>query len=280
MPDTRITKERLKNHWMYSSWKYLLMALIFIMGWNIVYNVTAYKPPREKRLELYLLSGMYNEDGINKLEGEIRDIFVGDEADDMEEVNFITMNVGGENDVYAPQLLMTRLASLEGDVYLVDEHTVTSLVMQELALPLDEYIASGALNVAGQDLSTGMRAEPIGEDDDGNVIYGAQHHVYAIPAEPLYGLLEENIINNRGMYFVVMSYTDKADKCIEMLNVFIDRFKTAKPQWLTERDERQRQEIAELPSELTVESLSAQATPAPSPEADATAPEANKPAGS
>ena len=40
MPDTRITKERLKNHWVYSSWKYLLMVVIFVAGWNLTYSVT------------------------------------------------------------------------------------------------------------------------------------------------------------------------------------------------------------------------------------------------
>ena len=77
MPDTRITREKLKNHWMYSSWKYLLMVVIFIAGWNLTYSVTEYRPPREKRLEMYVLSTAYNDEGLRALQEELAPEFVG-----------------------------------------------------------------------------------------------------------------------------------------------------------------------------------------------------------
>ncbi|MGN1071043.1 MAG: hypothetical protein ACI4P5_11535 [Candidatus Fimadaptatus sp.] len=266
MPDTRITREKLKNHWMYSSWKYLLMAVIFIAGWNLTYSVTEYRPPREKRLEMYVLSTAYNDEGLRALQEELAPEFVGLEEGDMEAFTIFTMNYGEEGDTYGPQVLMTRLASWEGDVYLVNEETLTSFIVQELALPLDEYIADGTLNVDGYDLETATRAEPAGEDDEGNVIYSGVRHVYALPAQPMYGLLDEGLVDNRGMYFVVMSYTDKAEKCMELLNVLSARFVEDKPEWLIAQEEQKRREIAELPTELTVDSLKAQATAAPTEE--------------
>lgn len=263
MPDTRITKERLKNHWVYSSWKYLLMVVIFVAGWNLTYSVTEYRPPREKRLEMYVLSQAYNDANFKQLAEEMAPQFVTGEEDAVEELNFYTMSYGGADDTYGPQVLMTRLASFEGDIYMVDEETLSSFVSQELATPLDDYIASGALHVDGIDLEAGTRAEPAGEDEDGNTIYSNMRHVYALPAQHLYGMLENELVDNRGMYFVVMSYTNKPDMCIELLNAFIDRFKEDKPQWLIDQEERKRQEIADLPSEMTVDSLAAQATPEP-----------------
>ena len=266
MPDTRITREKLKNHWMYSSWKYLLMVVIFIAGWNLTYSVTEYRPPREKRLEMYVLSTAYNDEGLRALQEELAPEFVGLEEGDMEAFTIFTMNYGEEGDTYGPQVLMTRLASWEGDVYLVNEETLTSFIVQELALPLDEYIADGTLNVEGYDLETATRAEPAGEDEDGNVIYSGARHVYALPAQNMYGLLDEGLVDNRGMYFVVMSYTDKPETCIELLNVLSERFVEDKPEWLIAQEEQKRQEIAELPTELTVDSLKAQATAAPTEE--------------
>ena len=263
MPDTRITRERLKNHWVYSSWKYLLMVVIFVAGWNLTYSVTEYKPPREKRLEMYVLAQAYNDENVRALAAEMAPEFVGEEEGDMEALNFYTMSYGGSEDTYGPQLLMTRLASFEGDIYLVDEETMASFVSQELATPLDDYIASGALHVDGIDLETGTRAEPAGEDEEGNTIYSSERHVYALPAQQLYGMLENELVDNRGMYFVVMSYSDMPDLCIELLNAFIDRFKEDKPDWLIAQEERKRQEIADLPSEMTVDSLKSQATPEP-----------------
>lgn len=267
MPDTRITKERLKNHWVYSSWKYLLMVVIFVAGWNLTYSVTEYKPPREKRLEMYVLSQAFNDENIRALAQEMSPEFVGEEEGDMEALNFYTMSYGGSDDTYGPQVLMTRLASHEGDIYMVDEQTMSSFISQELALPLDEYIAAGALNVDGIDLETGTRAEPIGEDESGNTLYGSTRLVYALPAEQLYGMLENELVDNRGMYFVIMSYTDKPDACVELLNALIDRFKEDKPQWIIDAEERKRQEIADLPSEMTVDSLKTQATPKPTADA-------------
>ena len=263
MPDTRITKERLKNHWVYSSWKYLLMVVIFVAGWNLTYSVTEYRPPREKRLEMYVLSQAYNDANFKQLAEEMAPQFVTGEEDAVEELNFYTMSYGGSDDTYGPQVLMTRLASFEGDIYMVDEETLSSFVSQELVTPLDDYISSGALHVDGIDLKAGTRAEPAGEDEDGNTIYSNVRHVYALPAQQLYGMLENELVDNRGMYFVVMSYTNKPDMCIDLLNAFIDRFKEDKPQWLIDQEERKRQEIADLPSEMTVDSLAAQATPEP-----------------
>ena len=51
---TPLTKERLQNHITYSSWKYILLAVVAIFGWNLVYSVTAYQPPEEKKIILGL----------------------------------------------------------------------------------------------------------------------------------------------------------------------------------------------------------------------------------
>lgn len=247
---------------MYSSWKYLLMVIIFIAGWNLVYSVTEYRPPREKRLELYVLSSAYSDEGFKALSEELAPEFVGEDEGDMEAFNIYTMNYGGD-DVYGPEILMTRLASLEGDVYLVDEETLASFIMQELATPLDEYVADGSLNVEGLDLETVTRAEPAGEDEEGNVIYSGERHVYALPAQRMYGLLDKGLVDNRGMYFVVMAYSEKPELCVELLNLLTERFAQDKPDWLIAQEEQKRQEIADLPTELTVDSLKAQATAAP-----------------
>jgi len=42
---TPITKAKLQNHFTYSLWKYALLAVVAIFGWNIVYSMTAYQPP-------------------------------------------------------------------------------------------------------------------------------------------------------------------------------------------------------------------------------------------
>ena len=57
MADNRLTKKRLKNHFAYNWWKYALSAAVSAMLVSIVFAVTAYRPPAEKKVELYVLNG-------------------------------------------------------------------------------------------------------------------------------------------------------------------------------------------------------------------------------
>ena len=57
MADNRITKHRVKNHWAYSWWKYLVMCVCVVFGVNMFFTMTAYRSPENKKVELYLCSG-------------------------------------------------------------------------------------------------------------------------------------------------------------------------------------------------------------------------------
>ena len=59
---TPITKEKFQNHITYSSWKYILLVVAAIFGWNIIYSVTQYQPPEEKKVILGIFT--YG-DGVN-----------------------------------------------------------------------------------------------------------------------------------------------------------------------------------------------------------------------
>ena len=45
---TPITQEKIKNHLTYASWKYALLIIVAIFGWNLIYSVTQSQPPEEK----------------------------------------------------------------------------------------------------------------------------------------------------------------------------------------------------------------------------------------
>ena len=60
MADNRITKARIRNHWQYGWWKYLLMVVLVIMSVSIGFSVTAYRPPEDRRIEVYLCHGWAN----------------------------------------------------------------------------------------------------------------------------------------------------------------------------------------------------------------------------
>ena len=48
---TPVTKDTLRNHFTYSWWKYLLLCVIGVVGWNLVFTMTAYRPPEDKKVD-------------------------------------------------------------------------------------------------------------------------------------------------------------------------------------------------------------------------------------
>ena len=57
MADNRITRKRLKNHFVYGWWKYLLAVVLCVMGVDLIFSMTAYRPPEDKKIELYMCNG-------------------------------------------------------------------------------------------------------------------------------------------------------------------------------------------------------------------------------
>ena len=62
---TPINQETLKHHFTYSSWKYLLMAVLVVMGWSLIYTTTAYRSPQNKRIDVYIQSNIGSSDLID-----------------------------------------------------------------------------------------------------------------------------------------------------------------------------------------------------------------------
>ena len=48
-----ITKERIRNHFAYAWWQYVLLICLAIFGWNLLYTTTRYRSPNDQRLERY-----------------------------------------------------------------------------------------------------------------------------------------------------------------------------------------------------------------------------------
>ena len=63
---TPITKDRLRTHFAYNFWKYLIAIIGSIFAWNLIYTTTAYRSPQDKRVDLYIQSSYVSEDSAKK----------------------------------------------------------------------------------------------------------------------------------------------------------------------------------------------------------------------
>ena len=83
---TPITKARLKHHLTYNLWKYALVLIFSLLGWNLIYTTTAYRPPENKKVDVYISASSGDQDAMDAYLENIRQT----EMPDMEQMQCAT----------------------------------------------------------------------------------------------------------------------------------------------------------------------------------------------
>ncbi len=168
---TPVTSGKLKQHITYSWWKYLLIAAIALGLVDLLYSVTAYRPPRDKTVGLYVY-GYANEADLTAYLDNVRKT----EMSDMEEISFLTLV---DDETYGPMQLMTYLAVGEGDIYLLPREDFLNDAANGALVPLEDDAELLALfDSAGISLQSGWRMDT----------ETGETHLYGIPQDKLPGL--------------------------------------------------------------------------------------------
>lgn len=232
MPNTKLTKARFSNHMHYSKYIYLVVGLVVWFMVDITFTMTEYRPPKERKVEIQLVSAYSTTEGLIPVaEQALSDGQAFDET--LEAVEFFSLMYSGEeDDMYGAQKYMVMLAAQEGHIYIVNRGLMEQLVYQGGALPLDSYIESGALNTEGMDLSDVTVAEnKVVEESTSD-----EKHVYALPADSLGGFLASDIsFDPRDMYIVVMAYVPNPDTTVAVLRSIMDQMEAPLPDWAIEQ---------------------------------------------
>lgn len=215
--DTRITKSKLKNHWHYCWWKYLAAVVICGLLTDMVFAMTRYQPPANKKIELYLCNGYAEATMVHDaLWPKLQEA-----APDQELLSVVNINLQGD-DMYSNMQFTTYIGAQQGDVLLLPAASVKKLAGEGADgayLELSEFIEAGLIDVGDLDLSSGMLSE-----EDGGV------GLYAIPADTLYGLTEANC-DPAGGYLVIMGYTMNPENAARTIDLLFDLYQTEKPDW-------------------------------------------------
>lgn len=224
MIKTKITKKRIKDHFTYSVWKYVILVIVGVFGWNLIYTTTAYRPPKEKKVDVYFVTTSIDYDTLELFTEMTTPVF-----EDMEELNFFSIGMNTDDDYYATLQLTTYVGAQEGDIYIMSRDRFRSFAYSGLFLPLDEAFDTGAIDLRGIDASgTYLTTEE------------GMSGLYAVPAKSLYGLMEYGI-DNRDLYIGVVAYSKNIDNAYKMVDWFIEAMQTERPEWLDALEERESQ---------------------------------------
>ena len=168
---TPINSRTLKQHLTYSWWKYLLVAVLAFGLVDLLYSVTAYRSPADKRVEFYVY-GQMDQEKLTAYMENIRKTEMGD----MEVMTPLQLLDDG---YYGSMQLMTYMAVGEGDVYLLPRDEFVTGASSGSFLPLEEDKELMALfDAAGISLQNGWRK---------NTETG-ENHLCGIPQNKLPGL--------------------------------------------------------------------------------------------
>ncbi len=238
MVDNRISKARVRHHFSYGLWKYALLAAAAIFGWNLFYSMTAYRPPDNKKLDIYVVTPGANTEAMQT------DLLESLQAafPDQEEFSFMNIALGADQDSTAVMQFTTYIAAQQGDVFLLSMdlfHQYGRDMEDGLFMALDGAIASGELNAEGIDTEL-TRITP---QEGASGIYG-------ISTKTLYGLTDY-LINNESMVLAVPVYSGNQENAIKLVDFLVKRFATEKPEWYDEyqnslREQQQQEQQQQL----------------------------------
>lgn len=225
MADNRITKKRLKNHFAYSWWKYALAAVLSAMGVSLIFASTAYRPPADKQLTVYVLNDYVNTDALQA------DLWarIKESCPEQEELTVLNIDLTDDTNIYAPMQFSTYVAAQQGDLFLMPRSEMLKIASdgaEEALVDLTAYIESGVIDVSGLDLSACTMKKLDGTTG-----------IYAVPADQLYGLRTAYYNDAKGSVLCIPIYSQNQDTAAEAIRILMELGKGEKPAEQTEKAE-------------------------------------------
>lgn len=238
MPNTKLTKDRLKNHYQYCKSIYIGIIIAAVMLADVLFTVTAYRSPGERKVEIELV-GVYADvanaapfeqaaleagQAFERARDEAAgiDVNAADYETQLEQVQYLTVmyDMTSEDAYYDQQRYMVMLAANEGDIFIVDRPMMNDLIDQGLAVDLTPYIESGVIDPGERDLSRVTYPEYV---EEGQPATGNQC-IYALQTDSMAGLWNNFQYDFREKYMVLMAYSDNQDTSAVVMQTMIEQF--------------------------------------------------------
>lgn len=192
MPHFGISLYRLKEHFRKFWAVYIVGCTICALLSSILFTSTAPRTPIEQQVLIYLADDITNPDALEGVKADM--LAYGQETDEtLLEIVFEHLAYGDpQTDMYGSMILAARLSLREGDAFLASSFATEPLLMNEVYMPLDDYLADGWL--ADLDLEPVMHtSQETGET-----------HVAALRLDNVPALAEMGAFNNNGAVLMIM----------------------------------------------------------------------------
>jgi len=224
-----ITKRKIRNHFQYSFWKYLLLAVIAIFGWNLIYTTTRYQSPENLKVEFYAEVGALGGLDVQTLADTIHQ----EVMPEMEEVTATSITY---DETYGDMQLYVWVSAAQGDVYLISNDRFTSLAQNQALMDLAPYIESGELDTAGLDLTAGY----VNDSETGKTT------LYGIPADTLTGLSDYGLVTEDSALCLLVNGGNE-EYALKFLNYLLENMRGSEEEAATDATATVSPEVTEAP---------------------------------
>lgn len=238
MPNTKITREKLKVHFHYSKLIYAAVLAAALMIGNLTFTMTTYQAPNERRVDIQLVGsyadtslpggeelcatllevGQAYERSLDEALGV--DVNAEDYETQLQVVSFMNIdydeNSSSEEAYYGSQKYMVSMAAQEGDIYLISRNQMAVLIDQNALVPLDSYIAAGVIDPGDRDL-----AKVTFDEVDDNGVGTGERYVYGLQASSLSKLRQAVNYDPTDKYMVIMQFSKNKDTAAVIMGELI-----------------------------------------------------------
>jgi len=202
-----ITARKIRNHFHYSFWKYLLLVVIAIFGWNLLYTTTRYRSPENLKVEFFAEGNTMASDALQGLADKIH-------KEIMPEMEEVTATIVTFDNAYGDMQLTVWVSAGQGDIYLLSKDRFKTMANNEATIDLQPLIDNGTLNADGLDLSKGY----VTAADTGKKV------LMGIPADQLTGLDQYGLVT-KDMVLCVLSNNGNDEYTLKFLNYLLENLR-------------------------------------------------------
>ena len=217
MPDTRLTLAGLKEHLRRHIIVYIVGIILTVVLTDLLWTATTPVIPDEQVVLIYMADRYSNAEPLSDIAA---DMLARTQAADpnVRRVEFESLFFTTPDENYAGvMLLLTRLATGEGDAFLAGADAMDQLVSSGALLALDDYAGAGWLAGSGLEPYTVTTTD----DETGEeVTMLAGYRLDALDA-----LFDMQAFNNEGAFLAVAAGCRNVDSTLKAIEIMVEDLK-------------------------------------------------------
>lgn len=233
MPNTKVTRQKWKDHLFYARKIYIFGALITVAVCSLLCTVTRHVPDDAHAVNIELVDRYIDP---SKVEADIPALLkIGQEYDSsLEAVSFLSIAYSGAASEYeGSQVYTVQVYAGENDIFIQNELLTNQMYENQYLMPLETLDGFEEFNAKHPELVI-WRPKPVlpeekeaAEADAPADATGSEPevlHAYALDVSSLTGFNQRGAIDIRGKYAVITSTSKNANTSFHVLAYMFEHF--------------------------------------------------------